>query len=453
VLEDIPQNYWQIRSGLGEAHPKYLVFIPLIFLGQAIGVIELATWKSVGSESLSLLENFADIFAVGLNAAESRQQLQTIYEKTLQQAEELQAQQEELRTNNEELEQQARAMESQQQNLNLKNKELETARYELERKAYDLSQSSKYKSEFLAKMSHELRTPLNGLLILSTLLIENKERTLSEKQLQFAQSIQNAGNDLLTLINDILDLSKIEARKLTIHPSEFTLGELFASKRRTFEPQTLAKKLTLVNDLDPELQELRVSTDRQRLDQILRNFISNALKFTEKGSITLSATHDPLRGQMTLSVADTGIGIPQDRQHLIFEAFEQGDTAVSGQFGGTGLGLTISKELAALLGGEISLVSKEHEGSRFSITLPIRISAQPVSSAPSALAATAPSPRTEMRPQIDSDMNADSILRETRAVLATVKPGAKTILIVEDDANFRSAVSMRSKATALSPWP
>ncbi|RYZ63915.1 MAG: hypothetical protein EOP05_22830, partial [Proteobacteria bacterium] len=325
-VDDVPQGYWKFKSSLGESAPKSLAFAPLKFQGQTIGVIEFASFQPLDERTKDLFRRLGETIGVGLNAALSRERLQALLAETQQQAEELQSQQEELRVNNEELEQQARALESQQESLSVKNKDLETIQKDLEKKAEDLARSSQYKSEFLAKMSHELRTPLNGLLILSTLLIENKEKNLTDQQKQFAKSIQSAGNDLLTLINDILDLAKVEAKKLAVRKETFTLGSLFQSKRQTFLPQMAAKHLEFVTDLPEELKNVKIFTDRQRLDQILRNFLSNAVKFTEKGAVTLHAKLDSSRKRVEISVTDTGIGVANNKKDLIFEAFEQADS-------------------------------------------------------------------------------------------------------------------------------
>lgn len=439
-VSDVPNTYWKISSSLGDSVPTSLTMVPFAFQGRELGVIELASFEKLTPQQISTIEKLTEPIGIGLSAAQSRASLQSLLERTQQQSEELQAQQEELRTNNEELEQQARALESQQQSLNFKNRELESVQADLEIKASDLERSSQYKSEFLAKMSHELRTPLNGLLILSTLLIENKEKNLTEQQRQFARSINSAGNDLLSLINDILDLSKIEARKLTLRPETFTLGSLFDSKKRTFEPQTSAKGLDFVCDLSSDLAGLRLHTDRQRLEQILRNFLSNAIKFTETGKITLSAAHDSKNNYVTITAADTGIGIPKEKQDLIFDAFEQADSSVSRKYGGTGLGLTISRELAALLGGDIKLESEEGTGSRFSVRFPVEIKV-------SAGGAPLPTPeslvvasRSRTSETDERETSSDRLNSQVREALKDVKTGKKTILVVEDDDKFRSSI-------------
>lgn len=369
---DVPDQYWTITSALGAAKPATLVFLPLRFQDRILGLIEMGSFGRIDDVTFEILTKLCDIVAAHLNAALASEELQHLLEKTQQQAEELEGQQEELRTNNEELEQQARVLEGQQQALNIKNRELEDARGDLERKAVDLQRSSQYKSDFLAKMSHELRTPLNGLLILSTLLAENKDKNLTDQQRQFAQSINSAGNDLLLLINDILDLSKIEARKLAIRTEDFLVSDVITSLTQSFEPQADSKKISFNLRAAEDALATKMHTDRQRLEQILRNFLSNALKFTAQGSVTLEVQTDSAK-RILFKVRDTGIGIAPNKQALIFEAFEQADGSVSRRFGGTGLGLTISRELAHLLNGSIEVESRESEGSCFTLKLPVNL--------------------------------------------------------------------------------
>jgi len=441
VIEDIPKDYWKISSSLGGAPPRHLVFLPLSFQEKPVGVIEMGFFAKPNEDQIKLLDQLSEVIGTAVNAATTREHLQELLERTQQQAEELETQQEELKANNEELEQQARALETQQQTLNFKNKELETAQFDLESKAADLERSSQYKSEFLAKMSHELRTPLNGLLILSTLLAENKEKNLSEQQKQFATSIHSAGNDLLLLINDILDLSKIEARKLSLKAEHFNLGSLFEQMQKTFEPQASAKKIEFKTDIPSELRDKKFFTDRQRLEQILRNFLSNSLKFTEAGYVQLSARPGDGGKWMEISVTDTGIGIPVNKRNLIFEAFEQADSSVSRKFGGTGLGLTISRELAALLGGEIRLTSEEGRGSTFTLTIPVDLPAQN-DTAPVVVAPLAP-PTPPTADTVRSATAASGTRAVTQAAdkaLHDLKPDKRTILIVEDDEKFLNSV-------------
>jgi CheY-like chemotaxis protein/CHASE3 domain sensor protein len=446
-IDDVPADYWHISSSLGETTPKSLTLLPFSFQNIPLGVFEFASFKKLSSEQSNLLSKINAVVGVSLHAAQSRGQLQTLLERTQQQSEELQAQQEELKTSNEELEQQARALESQQQALSIKNSELENTKTELQQKASELENSSQYKSDFLAKMSHELRTPLNGLLILSTLLIENKEKNLSDQQREFARSINSAGNDLLVLINDILDLAKIEARKLTLRPEDFTLASLFQSKQRTFEQQVAEKGLKFIAEIPEDLGKLHLYTDRHRLDQILRNFLSNAIKFTEKGTITLSAEHSEVAKTITFKVMDTGIGIPQNKLDSIFEAFEQADSSVSRKYGGTGLGLTISRELASLLGGSVSVKSEEGVGCQFRLQIPTNLKLDMNTEERT----SSREARGERQPKFETTTgflttSSDRIKNLVKSALKGIKPDKKTILVVEDDEKFRASVVETVKA-------
>lgn len=442
-ITDVPEDYWNINSSLGESRPKALVFLPFNFQNRTIGVIEIASFTPFTDQQIEALTQVGEILGVTINAALSRDHLQRLLETTQQQAEELQAQQEELKTNNEELEQQTRALESQQQALNSKNRELEISRREVEGKAKELERSSQYKSEFLAKMSHELRTPLNGLLILSTLLAENKDKNLTEQQIQFSRSINTAGEDLLLLINDILDLSKIEARKLTMRPEEFSLENMIDQMTVAFKPQTDMRGLKLNVSLSPETKGLKLFTDRQRVEQILRNFLSNAIKFTEHGSITIEAKSTAETRSVKITVKDTGIGIREDKKAQIFEAFEQGDGSISRKYGGTGLGLTISRELAALLGGNITVESEESKGSSFSLQIPTQLQYNEQTSVP----LMSQSHVSTVTPTIDPQQMISSSDAKKRAteILKDIPLNGKTILIVEDDEKFRSSVVETAK--------
>ncbi len=305
---------------------------------------------SLNPDERQVLNLLKEVIGTGINTALAKEDMQVLLNKTQEQSQELQAQQEELRASNEELEEQARTLEAQQENLNIKNKELEVSAKDIEAKALDLEKANQYKSEFLAKMSHELRTPLNSLLILATLLQENKDGNLTEQQIHFASTIHDAGTDLLGLISDILDISKIEARKLNLRPEPFTFGTLLSQLQTTFLPQINRKSLTLVIDATEEVKALELNTDLQRIEQVLRNFLSNAVKFTEKGRITIKGVLSQSKKDfIAISIIDTGIGISEEKKNLIFDAFEQADSSISRKYGGTGLGLTISRELAQLL--------------------------------------------------------------------------------------------------------
>lgn len=436
-ISDVPTDYMPITSSLGATSPKSLLFFPVRFQGESIGVIEMALFHSPTPQLRQLMETLMESVGTGVSAALSRERLKLLLDETTQQAEELQAQQEELRASNEELEQQARALESQQQLLNNQNRDLEASQRSLETKAAELQRTSQYKSEFLAKMSHELRTPLNSLLILATLLAENKEDNLTEQQRSFAKSMHGAGEDLLNLINEILDLSKIEARKMPIRIEEFSLGDVFDVMENSFMPQAHAKNLVFNGDLPRAVRSTILRTDRQRLEQILRNFLSNALKFTEKGSITVKASVDETRHMAIIEVKDTGIGIPMEKHDVVFEAFEQADSSVSRKYGGTGLGLTISRELAALLGGSIRLESQEGMGSSFILEFKTQMTEEMAYARPlSSLGAPAPTLMTTHSMSISSS----EAIKMAREITKDIPKDAHIILVVEDDETFRRTV-------------
>lgn len=375
---NIPEDYFWIVSGLGQAQPRVLSFLPLFHEDRNIGLLELASFSSLGADQHQLLESFRGVIADGLNSAHWRNQIQNLLLKTQQQSEELQSQQEELRASNEELEQQAEELKNQQDELRATNESLEEQAKVLEKQKDELTKANQYKSEFLARMSHELRTPLNSLLILATLLMEDKEKNLSARQLEFAQSIYGAGHDLLGLINDILDLSKIDAKKLVLRPENFTVNSLAEHLKKTFDIQFSSKNIDFSISIDEGLSDQVLWSDRQRIEQVLRNFLSNALKFTEKGEVLLRVQGADKPNWIRWQVKDTGIGIPEEKKGLIFEAFEQADSSISRKYGGTGLGLSISKELSILLGGSIQVDSRQGEGSSFTLEIPMRLPGGPV---------------------------------------------------------------------------
>ncbi|UYL07371.1 response regulator [Bdellovibrio sp. SKB1291214] len=423
-INNLPENYFWIGSSLGKSQPTTLVLVPLISLGKPVGVMELALFDKLTEHQLNFLEQCSELVATGLASSESRGHLENLLDTTQLQAQELQTQQEELRSANEDLEEQARMLEKQQDVVNTRNNELEKI--------------NQYKSDFLAKMSHELRTPLNSLLILSTLLRENKEGNLSEQQKNFAGTIYDAGNDLLNLINDILDLSKIEARKLVIRSERFSLKSMTEQLLSTFKPQAEKKGLDIRVSLDRDAEDLILETDGQRLGQILRNFMSNAVKFTETGSVEIKG-HNFKNGMIDISVKDTGIGINPEQRATIFEAFEQGNNQISRKYGGTGLGLTISKELAELLGGHIVVHSEEGKGSEFTIRLPIVLPSEIVPAAKSSIdinISKGTGFQQEVRPPA-----AD----EVENILKTIHGDKRTLLIVEDDERFSGLVAQAAR--------
>ena len=452
LLNDVPEDYLTIGSALGEGAPRHLVIAPTRAEGVINGVIELGFLHEPDALVLQLLSEAEDAIGVALRSARYRSDLQNALEETQRQAEELQVQSEELRVSNEELEEQSRALkesqvrleqqqveleqtnsqlEEQAQTLETQKDDLERASAELNARADQLEQASQYKSDFLANMSHELRTPLNSLLILSKLLGDNADGNLSEEQVRYADTIQSSGNDLLTLINDILDLSKIEAGHVEMRPEGVSLQRVAADLDQLFRPVAEERGLELAISVEGDVPDI-LETDRQRLEQILKNLLSNAVKFTEAGSVRLSVTADDRR--VRFAVEDTGIGISPDQQAAVFEAFQQADSGISRRFGGTGLGLSISRELARLLGGSISLRSAPGEGSTFTLNLPqtyspavqapvpaleARVGLTPkAAGAPTKIGRVAPMPRA-----IEDDRNALSGSR-------------RLLLVIEDDDRF-----------------
>jgi CheY-like chemotaxis protein len=389
AVDDVPENYLYFGSALGRARPTRLLITPAKADGAVIAVTELGFNRHYSQEVPELLESVSEMIGVAARSAKYRARLRELLEETQQQAEELQAQSEELRSSNEELEAQSRSLQESQTRLEAQQTELEESNARLEELAHtleaqrddltraestlrdqasDLQQASRYKSEFLANMSHELRTPLNSLLIMARLLADNRGGTLTPEQVKFAETIETSGNDLLLLINDVLDISKIEAGKLDIQPRRFRIAPLLSKMKAAFEPAATAKGIAFHTELESSAGE-EIETDPQRLEQILKNFLSNAVKFTQAGSVTLAVSRVQ-DGRLAFTVRDTGVGIPQDQQQIIFEAFRQADGTISRKYGGTGLGLSISRELARLLGGELRVESTPGEGSAFSILLP-----------------------------------------------------------------------------------
>jgi CheY-like chemotaxis protein/signal transduction histidine kinase/HAMP domain-containing protein len=386
LLTNVPPDYVQIISGLGQATPLNIIDLPVLFEGKVKAVIELASFDPFTPIRQSLLEQLSENLGVILNTIEASVRTENLLKQSQNMSEELQTQQEELQQTNEELEEKAKQLNEQKDDLQRNTVEIEGARRELESKATQLEITSRYKSQFLSNMSHELRTPLNSLLILSQQLEENREGNLTPKQVEFAKTIHGSGNDLLILINDILDLSKIESGTVSVERNEILLRNITAYLESQFLPVAKTKKLkfeTLLGDNLPE----GIITDERRLYQILKNLLSNAFKFTEKGSVELSidvvkggwsSDHTVLNQAsqvIAFSVKDTGIGIADDKRGIVFEAFQQADGTTSRKYGGTGLGLAISRELAYLLGGEIRLVETGvGKGSTFVLYLPQRYS-------------------------------------------------------------------------------
>ncbi len=364
LLSDVPDHFIQIQSGLGEAPPRNVVVLPALFEGETKAVIELASFKPFSQNQLIFLDQLMDSIGVILNMISSSMRTEELLQ--------------ELKRSNAELEAQAGELNEKAKLLELKNQEVELASRSVEEKAEQLQLISKYKSEFLANMSHELRTPLNSLLILSKMLADNQDGNLTQEQVKFAKTVYSSGNDLLGLINEILDLSKVEAGKMPIDPRDTSIPEVQEHLDQTFRPVAEQKNLEFEIRCSPNVPRL-MYTDSNRLHQILKNLLSNAFKFTEKGKVELAIAvseqnQDPKATVLAFSVTDTGIGIPLEKQSLIFEAFQQADGTTSRRYGGTGLGLTISREIARLLGGRIEVQSAPGSGSRFTLYIPQKYS-------------------------------------------------------------------------------
>lgn len=496
-ISQVPDDYIRINSGLGDTIPRNIVVLPIIFESKVIGVIELGSIAEFDDLKVEFLGMVMETLAISLNSSSARTEVQLLLEKTQEQAnalqqqqeelkqtnEELQVQQEELRVANEELEEQTIALkrseqhlqqqqeelrvtneeleektvtlEKQKQRITEKNIELEIARSDIELKAKELETTSRYKSEFLANMSHELRTPLNSLLILSQNLTTNKLKNLTPEQVESSKIIYKSGIDLLTLINEILDLSKIESGRMTINLEDIDLEGMSSSIRQYFSHVMEEKGLNLEILFDNNLPETIVS-DRQRIDQIIKNLMSNAIKFTEKGSVRVKIFRphegtDLSRSGLTpensigIKVSDTGIGIPEDKQLAIWEAFQQADGSTSRKFGGTGLGLSISRSLAKLLQGEIKLVSQVDKGSEFTLYLPLEIKEKKELGMDSRISKTATPKSNGSQPFKEKAKRTEMVVEpyamptEMPAVeddRDKISPSQKSILVVEDDPEF-----------------
>ncbi len=454
-LDDLPPDYLKISSGLGSSPPRHLLLMPLCHEGQVNGVIELGLLRPPANRHLEFLELVAPSIGDTVEMSLQRRRMQDMLEETQQLNEELQTQQEELRCTNEELEEQSQVLqrsqallenqkeELQQSNdklmdqaliLDQKNTALNQIQAELEERAADLQRASKYKSEFLANMSHELRTPLNSSMILAKLLAENQKGNLDEEQVRFAQSIYSSGNDLLDLINDILDISKVEAGKLDLTVEPVPVQQLVEALKMTFVPLAGQKQLQFSAELAQEAPPM-ITTDYQRVEQILKNLLSNAIKFTDRGEVSLAVAAGD-SGWVEFRVKDSGIGIAADQQKIIFEAFQQADGSINRRFGGTGLGLSISRDLAALLGGTIRVESAPGKGSVFTLYLPVDSSpVEQAALAPSPVPAPA-SPPAMKKEKVNSSVPESASDRAFADDRTAHSHNKRTLLVVEDDLDF-----------------
>jgi HAMP domain-containing protein/CheY-like chemotaxis protein/signal transduction histidine kinase len=441
LVSDIPEDAIPINSALLRMAPKNLVVLPVLFENQVKAVIELASVSAFTTSQMTFLEQLTDSIGIVLNSIEATMQTEGLLTQSQQLAGELQTQQKELQQTNDQLEQKAQQLAERNVEVERKNQEIEQARRALEEKATELSLTSKYKSEFLANMSHELRTPLNSILILGQQLTENPDGNLTPKQVEFARTIHGAGTDLLNLISDILDLSKIESGTVTVEAEDILLTNLLETVGRPFRHEADNRQLTFDVAIDPHLGR-SISTDSKRLQQVLKNLLSNAFKFTAEGGVRLSVSaalggwsaEHPVLGHspavVAFEVSDTGIGIPQDKQKLIFEAFQQADAGTSRKYGGTGLGLAISRELASLLGGEIHLQSTPGKGSAFTLYLPLKYSGPTIA------------PRinpTQAQYGLATPIPAATQERATEQLpddRLSLEPGDTILLIVEDDPHY-----------------
>jgi len=462
----LPLGHIRVRSGLGESAPTCLAILPVLFEQEVNAVIELASFEPLSEVHQVFLDQLTESIGIVINTIAASMRTEALLQQSQSLTQVLQSQQEELRQTNERLERQAATLRESEEKLRfqreelqmtneqleekaklleLRNREIEYAKGDIEEKAEQLALTSKYKSEFLANMSHELRTPLNSLLILSRMLSENLEGNLTQKQVGFAQTIYASGTELLELINDILDLSKIESGTIAVEPSEVLLSDLRLYVEQNFRHVAQQKGL----DFSVEVEAgagTSIVTDAKRLQQVLRNLLSNAFKFTERGGVTMQVKlagfgwardHDILNkasNVVAFAITDTGIGIPEEKQRIIFEAFQQADGTTSRRYGGTGLGLSISREIARLLGGEIRVVSMPGTGSTFTFYLPREWTSTPPASVRSTAGVT---------PLVDGHGHAEPIAVDTHRALDdrdAVHPGVPSLLIIDDDVNFSRVV-------------
>lgn len=457
ITSEFPADYLKISSATGNTQPVSIVIMPLLYLGDIIGLIEIGYLTPPSDIDIAFLENNAETAAIALNTSRNYEKIQNLLEETQAQSEELQAQHNELENINTELEAQTEKLQASEEELKVQQEELQEANLgleertrmleeknyeiieknqEVQQKAEELAMSTKYKSEFLANMSHELRTPLNSILLLSRLLTENNEENLSKDQVEYAKVIQNSGYGLLSLIDEILDLSKIEAGKMQLEFEEVSLKEIEENCQNLFEPIANEKGIefkTIIHNTVPD----NIETDKLRLEQIIRNLISNALKFTAHGSVTLDIRNHGDK-MICFEVRDTGIGIAEEKQKLIFEAFQQEDGSTRRKYGGTGLGLSICRELVKLLGGSIELKSEQGKGSKFFVYIPVNKQAVAIADVKIEIAPVAEQPE-EMPTSITGNNGkyiASTIPENIPDDRDIISLDDNSILIVEDDTNF-----------------
>ena len=462
LISNVPEDHIKVVSGLGESSPRFISVIPFLYENQVTGVIEIGFLDQPTDLQLTYLDQAMFAIAINFETVQGREQLAKALAQSQTLAEELETQQEELRATNEELEEQTQALEASEQKLKVQQEELEVANEELreknesleeqkreiektrkviEEKAEELAIAGKYKSEFLANMSHELRTPLNSLLLLSSILTDNKEGNLTEDQLESTRVIYQSGNDLLSLINEILDLAKIESGKMELRPEEILIKDVADSLAANFQHMADDKSLNLVINIS-ENAPATIHVDRKRVEQVIKNLMSNAIKFTEKGSVTVDFSRPAKNvgldrsgldrnNAIAISVEDTGIGISPKDQKLVFEAFQQVEGGTARQYGGTGLGLSISRELARLLGGEIQLISEVGKGSTFILYLPIETGKVELGTRNLELE-TAKKPNSNTQVQLSNFKSPASIPDDRDSISAD----EKAILVIEDDPKF-----------------
>lgn len=455
IIRDLPENYVQVNSSIGQTPPVCLVILPLVYANECIGVIELGLLREPNDLEMKFLTGNLEMLSIGVNAALDYVKLQDFLEETQAQSEELQTQHNELENLNAELEAQAQKLQASEEELRVQQEELQQTNEELEersglleeknieiqKKAEELELTTRYKSEFLANMSHELRTPLNSILLLSRLLAENDEKNLNSDQVEYATVIQSSGNGLLGLIDEILDLSKIEAGKMDLDYANVAIKEIAAELNGLFNPVARQKNIEFRIIIEDNIPAV-IETDKMRLEQILKNLISNALKFTSKGSVEMTVRSNPAnKDSICFAIKDTGIGIPPEKQQLIFEAFQQADGSTKRKYGGTGLGLSISRELIKLLGGEISLTSVVDAGSEFTLYIPISQSA-----------VSSESKKINFFQPAEEEIVIKKVEKPDYRYLSTLIPEGipddrnsitekdKSILIIEDDTNFAKSL-------------